>query len=547
MPDYSMKLESLKTIPTTHVLAISLAYMLCHLPMLFLGDQVSWDDWIIYRETPQNLAVLAQKIGAPWLTEYFELMSYSRPEIVRLAQFLIFLWCSIFIYGTSSNIGSGKQHAFMVAIVFAVAPLNSSRFLLITFFYSISTLFFFLFFYRASIRLSKITGLGHLVNTFILIIAFQTKSYLVLFYAYFAYVVFIGYSSTENSKGREFLLKYKYYLFLPILYYILLQVFSLPAKEYADYYEVKISPTLWLQRFLDSLVGLLRAVYQRDPQAVVVTLIVCISLIVFTLHSLSSVISVNLHRRKLMQPMTAGQPAVRPCVGPVVGIALIAAGLFPYLAIGVIPEFGHYSSRHQLGLMLGFSVLTAGLLSSAISPLRRYIIVIIVLSSILSWWTHYFDAHVMYSKQRSIIAQIRSLEPLQFTDVIVHDDTEHLNLWETPFNTNEWHGMFAAATGLRNLCIKRFGPSAWEDDNYILRNQPEIFADCDGSVYAKMDQYKPRGNLGRIYITSEHERESYRPKLQAFLIDLLTSSRVPLSLELRKRVIIADAPMDRPH
>lgn len=102
-----------------------------------------------------------------------------------------------------------------------------------------------------------------------------------------------------------------------------------------------------------------------------------------------------------------------------VGLLSIICASFLYWILGLTPTFNEWSSRHQLLLPLGFSLLIIGIvISIKKSNFKIYLITIIVGASIYLNVSTYLDLFVDWRKQKNIIELIKNNELIYNSELV---------------------------------------------------------------------------------------------------------------------------------
>ncbi len=141
-----------------------------------------------------------------------------------------------------------------------------------------------------------------------------------------------------------------------------------------------------------------------------------------------------------------------------IGLAVLAAGTFPYLAVGhfanfsdwilpLLPDQSDWNSRHQLLQPFGLALILVGIANMFRARMRPFLLLVLLTSVALNTVT-YSGYHLDAMKQREFIAAVKAGEA-QMRDVlavVVDDQAPRFNARGRVIRPFEWTAMLNRAT-----------------------------------------------------------------------------------------------------
>lgn len=132
------------------------------------------------------------------------------------------------------------------------------------------------------------------------------------------------------------------------------------------------------------------------------------------------------------------------------GIILILVGLFAYLAVGKIPGYYDWNSRHELLLPLGFSFVlffgfnTAAGLLKLNRTIRMVLLSVVIVFCICACMSNYLAYQKDDYKQLSLMEQFKSSDVMKnYTTFLFVDEVRDLNARDRAYRFYEYTGMMA--------------------------------------------------------------------------------------------------------
>jgi hypothetical protein len=421
----------------------SILYGVSYLPLMFSANSLFWDDWAIVDQVSGSIpaSTWSSTGSAPWRHFVEETLLQSSPMLFRLFCFLAFFISGYFYFHVLRRVRFLSQNQIITAtFVFLVLPVNSARIALINNSYTFSYLLFFCGWYLLAVSKRKSIRLLSLSVFFISYTSLPVITFTLLPILYLIVLA-------EPKSAKEFLkavLRALPLIGLPLAYLITRQVFWAPAGGHAKMYT---------PQFL----GIARA------------------LIFITVCSLPLIYGLFIakwragHARQILVA---------------VGVFSVSIAAFPYMLgghlvdisdwlIAFIPNFSDWSSRHQLLLPLGISLIIAGSIQMDkpekprwnTYPVLTTLLAVFVLLNVTFAQEYFLDGR----KQTAVIAAMASSSDLQLVQsVLIDDQAVRFNARGRLIRTYEWEGMLQKALGndridvsyLQYVDCKEFQPDA---------------------------------------------------------------------------------------
>jgi hypothetical protein len=400
----------------------SLLYFISFGPVFGFPRNLYWDDWTMFDPLTGTIreGMYAGTGGGPWRTFIETEILKSSPVLFRITSFLCFFFAGYFLFRVFSKIRFlSPSQISAITLLFMLIPANSARISLITNTYALSYFLFFLAWFLFEKSDSPLGTTASFVAFFLSysMIAFTTFTILpILLHIYI---------SLQNNKPLKgvFWVRLTMLALLPVAYLILRQVFWPTTGGSAIMYQPQI-------------LGLLRA-------------------LLFT-----GACSTPLLYGLLISKWRWSE--VRNFIIPF-GLFALSIGAFPYMVgghlvdisdwlVAFIPNFSDWSSRHQLLLPLGISLILGGSLgfdsdkpllwnsAPAFSTLIAFCIVLNVTFA----QEYFLDG----KKQEAIMAEMVNNYDLRNSSSILIDDTAvRFNARGRLIRSYEWERMLEKVFG----------------------------------------------------------------------------------------------------
>jgi hypothetical protein len=400
-----------------------LFYFLAHGGVLFIPNAIYWDDWILFGVAPEKILNTFRQAGsifniAGHLHNFF--LSIG-PWFYKILTFFLMLGAGLALDNVL------RRHKciptdvrFLILLFFLVLPLYWARVALIDIGYSLG---YFLFFVAWAI-IDKY----RLLSLALFFISFNTNSLLVFFAIPFIdyYLRSVNYSWNSVSFFKFCLNKIDF-LLLPFVFFFLKIIFFKPTGLYAGYNEGFSLNNL--------LITPIRMAFEWLSFGIPVFYVLFFILFVRWIFDKSRV------------PF-AFDGDVNYKLIFIIGIVVFIFGAFPYWILGHTPTFSEWTSRHQLLLPLGLSLILVSLIYY-LKPHFRGAMILLFLSiclvkNIATYRDFYYDWH----KQQALIEGISKLDNIKIADIVIFDDRAiEINAIKRSYRSYEWGGLMATALG----------------------------------------------------------------------------------------------------
>ena len=422
-------------------LVLAVAYTLAW-GALLVNRGLYWDDWTAVGRTPAEMIQAVTELGQPLAAVVFvPLLALPLPGLVgHIVIFGAYLASTLVLHANLRRApGLSRMDALIAAMTFAVLPVNFARIALADIMYGLSLIAFLaatwllIRFVEDGGRVRRVAALA------LFLLSFYTASLLVF------YVVPILLAAVVLRRdGRSFgevVLRHLDFLALPAVYWLLKSVLFKPFGAYDGYNALSAGGLL-------NVPGAMLAV----PSQVLVEPLsraVSVAGVVGILAGIAAAGWLVWRRSRDVEG-----PSVNGAVLALIGAAMVALGVFAYLAVGLRPTVWDWSSRHQLLVPLGSGLIAAAIARGVggIGPVGRAGGVVVV--GLLLGIAVVADARTLIAyqvdwfKQQALIEAVRTTAALQTARHIrVVDSASAMNAMRRTYRFYELNGMFREATG----------------------------------------------------------------------------------------------------
>jgi hypothetical protein len=126
------------------------------------------------------------------------------------------------------------------------------------------------------------------------------------------------------------------------------------------------------------------------------------------------------------------------------GFLAFLIGLMPYWILGHIPTFWEWTSRHQLLMSFGLSIMILGTLGSLRSYFQRIMLSSIISICLIVNWTNYRDFYNDSIKQKELVSFLKESKEVQNSSLIIFDDKSANAIFRS-YRFYEWNGLLHLA------------------------------------------------------------------------------------------------------
>lgn len=405
-----------------------------------------WDDWCVLNAAKPAIDAWSQQEGLFWQLRFFGVLS-ALPGTERIGHVLVFasyLFGALAVHRLMREIpGSTIASRVMVPAIFAVFPVNDARYALVDLSYALSLAIFTAAWWMivADIerpRLVRRVAAGGLF----LFSMLSTNSLLVFFGLVPLYLLWIHRPGSAGGASRwELVRRYAFLIALPIVAWIVRSAYLQPSGLYANYNELRGQGDLYAvgRAFGNSVWSPALAAFPGDLALVLVFGIVLFAVLAWVF---KAVIGAENHDCQATVVMLFA------------GVVTFVAGVYPYLAVGKMPESASWASRHQLLVPFGAALIVVacvqliGRVLHAGSTVQLLALCVLVSAFVFS------DVNVSLRYQRDWYKQVALMSQMgRNPDVrrgsyfVLVDKTKRLNERERRYVAYELNGMMRHVFG----------------------------------------------------------------------------------------------------
>ncbi len=369
--------EKTSGIKNKYLLIIILLYLVANF-FLFLNNGLYWDDWCL--SSDQGIRDICNGAGIPFMIpiHIWMINLTSHPAILyHILIGLIGLLIIFLFYKCLCLLNIKQTHAFLISLFFALIPYNQAKITLACFMY-IAGLFFFLsaIYLFIYFRINKIIVVRIFSLIFFLISFTFLPSTLVLSLAVLLFLAIydLNINVKFNKNYFSVLLKKVFtwfdFFILPFVFWVFRAFFLKPTGVYESegYREFSISSVLLTPvniflTFIQNFLGL----------GTVTNSLKISNIFIFVFVAIFILLLIILKNFRL-------EPVINRKRSLIIGLYLFVAGAFAYVMVGLQPTFDGFSSRHQILLGFGSSLLLFYLATFIISEKAQNIFIAIIIS-----------------------------------------------------------------------------------------------------------------------------------------------------------------------
>jgi hypothetical protein len=408
-----------------------LIYILSHGMILGLGNAIYWDDWAYYGADRIDVLNDFSQAGsflnyAAWI--HIGLLNGAGPWSYKIATFFCFYFSGVFFYWIlQRDMNFERRAALLIAILYLIVPLNIARVAAINFIYTLSVLFFMYAWWRMpTSKWLPLLFFG---------LAFNTQSLLV-FYA--LPIFFLYFRENYAYNIVKFIKDNFYYLLLPFVWFAFKTFYFKPYGDYSGYNEgyafshAVTSIGMQISDFIRFVKEDLISIKNLGVFLVVVVPIYC-----FLYFKNCDI--------KLRFPQSFYMLAL--------GLVILVLACFPYWILGITPTFWEWTSRHQLLMPFGVSLILMAMLGIAIRSVQKILLSTLLALLISMNILNYYDFYKDWNKQNQLIELMSRSELIKNSTLIIFDDKTP-NAIRRGFRFYEWSGLLNQAYPFGG---KRFG------------------------------------------------------------------------------------------
>jgi hypothetical protein len=401
---------------------------LSHGGILALSNAIYWDDWSLYKVDPELITDMFNQAGAlfNWTSKLHNSLLLIGPFTYKVITFFLMLATSyLFEIILRRDFALKTSESLLILLLFLILPFNTARVALINLPYTLGYFLFFLAWYF--IYKNKFLSL------IFFFFSFNTNSLLV-FYA--LPIIGIFYKEIGNNGYKNIIQiggKYILFIILPFIFFYIKTTYFKPHGIYENYNSLNGI------NYLNNIATALSISFQD----IILFFLKFNKLFIYTF-TLSFIVFLPLRNYQLLVNIHKE----RATSFIFLGIIAIIFASFPYLILGLAPTFLEWSSRHQLLLPFGASLLLVGIISFLNPQFKLFILIFVVLTSIAINITNYVALYQDWNKQKALIMLFKSNDEIKNAGIVGFiDETKSLNAINRTYRIYEWNGLMKAAFG----------------------------------------------------------------------------------------------------
>lgn len=515
---------------------IALVYALTH-TLGLLNRGLFWDDWVFWQQDKALVAQISRDMGSTWPTTINHLIFYSDAGITfaRLLSYAALLCAALLLFGILRRLSPLSDNiAMWSAVIFVLYPGYTARQALVMVGYALC-LALFLAAVWLLVRYAPSPGIPvRVVSALLFLLSFQTRSLLVM--CALLPVVLLMVDPPEAPGVRPLVKKlfsYSEQFALPFIFWAVTRVWFQPRGLYAGYNQlgaekIEVLPTLWWGVVHSTPLSVIWARVTPDLSALATTAVLLIPLLLLGWRRWSM-----RHDSGDLWRLDAG-------------IALMVLAIVPYAAVGKIPHFEAFDSRHQLLVPIGWGLIIATIAKAHVRATRASSVAVgICLAVVLSSFAavhlqSYLGYQREWLKQQALIEAFKTSPEIQGASTILFVD--HTPEWNAGHRSEsqhyEYNGMFAEAFGDQT----RLGV-----DRAHYPHLPNAFsrglAELEGNRYYKLGNW--RRHAPDHVVTIREGKLDLSPSVTVLRLTILDwTDRERLRAELSRAIVLEAKPYE---
>lgn len=420
-----------------------------HGGILLTPHAIFWDDWIIYRSSDSAIFQTFSEAGVilNWVSYLHLFMLGIGVWSYKLFTFFLMFGAGLLLaFILERNSLVPKSLRFTLVLLFLILPFNFARIAAIDFPYALCYFSFFLAW--SLIDRSRVMAAG------LFLLSFNTNSLLVFYFLPILDLLYRTYCPLDLRSVMKFALRRPELIILPFAFFYIKIKFFKPFGDYEGYnqnFKLKHIFNAAKEQFFD-----IRTIEFNWP---IFSLLFLGALYVITKNSAPSPEKISLRTSVLIL-----------CAG----IFIFLLAVIPYWILDLVPTFYDWTSRHQLLMPLGTSMIIVGFIWLFPKPLRILGTSIVIAASMSLGVVTYSQFWLDWRKQKMLIELFAASDDIRRADVVLIDDqTLKLNAIKREYRFYEWNGLFEEAFGNQ----RRFAVSADKSKWYFEKEANKFFSE----------------------------------------------------------------------
>ena len=417
-----MKKSYNNQIEIKRLIFIVITYFIMHGGALFILNSIFWDDWLLYSARDEAIINLFSQAGSifSWSGHVHTIFQKIGLWSYRILTLILMLCSGLLmnLFLTEKSELISNEQKFLLVLLFLILPFNMARVAIINFPSALTYFAFFLAWY--------LLGKNKFYSILFFLFSFNLNSLLV-FYAVPITLLFIEGGYYKNIKSIiYFISRNILLLIIPFIYFYIKVKISSPYGIYNSYNE-----NYSLENIYNGVNNQINE-FQNLRVNYILFLLIFI-LVFFQIKKLifNEYLYKNNNSLKLF----------------FLGLYSLLLSIIPYVIIGEVPTFSEWTSRHQILMPFGASLLIVSFISVIKNTQFRVFIVASVVSFSLSYGVEaYYKFYVDWRKQESIINLLNNdLIIKNYNLIIINDKSTEFNAINRKYRFYEWNSIFSLA------------------------------------------------------------------------------------------------------
>jgi hypothetical protein len=415
---------------------------------MLVSDGIIWDDWLFMNKPFEyNYSNSAGYLTFYYFQKFIWFCFGNNPVMVfKILTFFVYLCISFFLNQILKTIKEiSPKDRFFIILFFTFFLLNFTRYSPSINGFVMSLFLFYFAFYLLSIFLIKKNLFLRFLILLLLFLSYFVPSFLIFTTVIYIYIYYLEKSDIKNI--RNFILKiFKYFDFfvLPVVFYILRNIFWKPYGFFENYNKIKIN-------FLELILNFAISFKKSFLDVINLSTDLGIVYILFFSSILFFFIKINfLNEKDSKKKYIAHDNLKADYIFLILGIIFFYIGVFPYILVGKIPNIYSYNSRLQLLLNLGCSFIFVYFfkifclfLNILNKNILNFIYVFFLTAFVIFNFKIYFDFQKDWFKQLSLIENFKTSEIIRANDIFyIIDNTSELDVLKNKHNFFVYTNMF---------------------------------------------------------------------------------------------------------
>ncbi len=427
----------------SEVVIIIIVYSLSFFHIL-LNDGIYQDDWAIVNQTNNALMNYISDIGiflyAPAYIHSFFFKFQSALSILRILIFISYLAVALLLNQILKNIKEiDNSIRFFIVIIFSIIPFFEYRLVVATIHYTLSNLLFFMGIFLLPVYYKTGKILLRILILILFFFSFISNQLLPYYFIIFAFIIYLSkFKFKSFSDLFRFIGINSDFLILPFLFFLIKTIFFKPKVWFNSIGYTSIS----LESLFSTLFNMVFVIDGSFWELIKVSMAFLDNYLFWMIFL--SIIFYFVILKIVKRNNESAALSNYNLKFLLLSFFVLFMGAFAYLAVGAVPSMNWFSSRHQLLLPLGSSMLLVFLVKSLFKEkIQSFVFSFIIVVFIGINIDYGFKYQMHWIKQVSLIEHFKEIDILKKeTSFIIEDNTKNYNLNSFPIQSYEYAGMF---------------------------------------------------------------------------------------------------------